>query len=954
MISARPAPVALVATAVLALAAGPPAVALDRAPSASSAPAPDLAHARTLEDCDAILRDRPLDYVCYKRVARRARGWTAAIRRLEGRLAVSPGDLAARLALGTVMADSYDPRAESELRRAAAGLAGRGDAEAEGAAHAELVTLLMHQSRETEARAEMESASQDALRAGSAALSNRVEHLLGVMALNTNDLAGAQAHLKKVESALDPTADPILQALVASALGSLAYHRGDYQEALDDHRRAVRTFRAADDEYDAADGLVRISKDLSALAGTAGVDSTPEEDDLDDEAMRVARATGNLAAEESLLFGNAQDPRTLPPGKLLLLDQALADARRMRSVIQTLWVLRYKARVIDWLDRSRLPEAEAILEDAIRTAHRFGDDEQAARGMLQRAALHQDHGDRPRAIPEWLATLDALEGVRDRQVDEESRAGFEAAWAFLYYRVAAYFLQEPGPATAPEDLDRALAVIERMRARALLDTLDAAGASAGGAETALRGERDDLLRAIARTQRGLLNPGLTEEERTRSLADLDRLEAQEATLRYDIARDDPWFARLRAPVLPSVQDIQEALAPDQALMSFQSPVSGEEPGWAVAIARGAVRAYPIPARVALRNEIPLFLGLLERRDGSEAAGAARLYKELLAYGLKDLPGGVRRLVIVPDGPLHALPWDALRTGAAAPPLAALDEITLAPSCSAWMRWDRAERGGAREPLLAVADPLLAAASNASSSYRAATLASGLRLGPLPGARAEARALVRSLGGGSRLVEGAEATERYIKQAALPRYRMLHLAAHAVVDDKHPERSAVLLAPGADDEDGLLQMREIVHLDLKGAVVVLSSCRSATGNVVEGEGVMGLAHAFFQAGAVAVVGGLWSLRDEETARLVERLADHLGEGRSVSSALAQARRDSIAAGAPAAAWSGLVLLGNGDVVPVPGGRPAPWPLSDPMLLALGLAGLAFGTVLLSVQKTDRSS
>jgi CHAT domain-containing protein len=181
--------------------------------------------------------------------------------------------------------------------------------------------------------------------------------------------------------------------------------------------------------------------------------------------------------------------------------------------------------------------------------------------------------------------------------------------------------------------------------------------------------------------------------------------------------------------------------------------------------------------------------------------------------------------------------------------------------------------------------------------------------------------------------------------------MLHIAAHAVVDEAHPERSAVLLAPGADDEDGLLQIREIVGLDLKGRLIFLSSCDSASGTVVEGEGVMGLARAFFQAGAVGVVGSLWPIRDDEAALMVDAMATHLGRGASIASALASARRDRLKAGAPAADWAALVVLGDGDFVPLPGGRK---PLASGALLATLAAALAaaVGALVLRRGRTRR--
>ena len=190
--------------------------------------------------------------------------------------------------------------------------------------------------------------------------------------------------------------------------------------------------------------------------------------------------------------------------------------------------------------------------------------------------------------------------------------------------------------------------------------------------------------------------------------------------------------------------------------------------------------------------------------------------------------------------------------------------------------------------------------------------------------------------GSRILAGAEATERFLKTADLTQFEILHLAAHAVHDEQHPDRSAVLVAAGGDAEDGLLQIREIVDLRLDGRVVVLAACRSASGALWRGEGVMGLARAFFQSGANAVVGSLWPLRDQEAAAFFEDFYRHLADGTSVGAALAQAQRDRMRAAAPPAAWAGLVALGDGSLVPFPGGRVAPAPRGRWALAASVLA------------------
>jgi len=205
---------------------------------------------------------------------------------------------------------------------------------------------------------------------------------------------------------------------------------------------------------------------------------------------------------------------------------------------------------------------------------------------------------------------------------------------------------------------------------------------------------------------------------------------------------------------------------------------------------------------------------------------------------------------------------------------------------------------------------------AVASYRqAAPWLAGLALGPLRYSRDEGRAIVAELGRGTRLLVGGEASERALKSTDLRAYGVLHLAAHAVVDDEHPERSAVVLAPGAADEDGLLQTRDVLGLDLRGRAVVLAACETAAGPEVQGEGMLSLARAFLQAGAHAVIGSRWPLSDQDALALMPELYRGLGDGLPIAQAMAQARRKAIRTGAPAAAWAGLEVVGEGGLAPI---------------------------------------
>jgi CHAT domain-containing protein len=280
---------------------------------------------------------------------------------------------------------------------------------------------------------------------------------------------------------------------------------------------------------------------------------------------------------------------------------------------------------------------------------------------------------------------------------------------------------------------------------------------------------------------------------------------------------------------------------------------------------------------------------------------------------------VDELIIVPDGALTHLPFGALQAAADGPRLAERYAVSLAPSATLWLEWSASAvpapaSGGA----LVLADPEFIgsdAPATGTAGARSWSLIAGRPLGRLPHARLEGQALLRVVGGRSRLLAGAEASERFVKQAELAGFVIVHFAGHALVDAHWPERSGLLLAPGAPGEDGLLQPREIAQLPLDDRLVVLSGCETAGGLLLHGEGVLGLARAFLQAGAAAVVATLWRVRDEEMAPLMTAIYRGLARGATIAEAVAGATREAIRSGSDPAAWASLVVLGDGGRRPL---------------------------------------
>ncbi|MGH7565553.1 MAG: CHAT domain-containing protein, partial [Gemmatimonadota bacterium] len=153
------------------------------------------------------------------------------------------------------------------------------------------------------------------------------------------------------------------------------------------------------------------------------------------------------------------------------------------------------------------------------------------------------------------------------------------------------------------------------------------------------------------------------------------------------------------------------------------------------------------------------------------------------------------------------------------------------------------------------------------------------------------------------------------RAWAPGAAVVHLAAHAQYRHDNPLLSSLEMA------DGRLTLYDLLDLDLGGALVVLSGCR--TGWTAGGSGMelLGLSGGFHRAGATALVASLWPVEDEETARFMASFYEGLGSG-SPRAALAGAMRLRIGAGALPHEWAPFHLSGRAGSSPIKGGTSSP--------------------------------
>ncbi|MBU1700191.1 MAG: CHAT domain-containing protein [Candidatus Eisenbacteria bacterium] len=346
----------------------------------------------------------------------------------------------------------------------------------------------------------------------------------------------------------------------------------------------------------------------------------------------------------------------------------------------------------------------------------------------------------------------------------------------------------------------------------------------------------------------------------------------------------------------------EGLRPGELLLD---PFLGPDSSILFAVTCGECRAVRLPSEEILAPKLHLYRCMIEDPPSSANLIDLQLLNDVgktlgqqLFGEVADLLDACDRIMIAPDGILNLLPLAELlpasQKGVPAP--ARLKEVVRVPSASylVWLRRKSAAPEIDRETRI------LAIAAARGKDGQA-----------LPGAIDEVHQLAKSFHNVEAMIVKADSCPDLLTER-LADYDLLHLAAHTDVDDNSPWRSAIQLSPGA--EEGFLYADRITTLPLQARLVVLSSCSSAGGPILSGEGVLGLCTAFLSAGVPAVVATLWDVDDKSTAQFVGRFYRHLASDDNAAAALAAAQEEMQANPRTRHPyfWAGFILTGDGDI------------------------------------------
>lgn len=716
-------------------------------------------------------------------------------------------------------------------------------------------SLILDRTDGAAAEAILAEAEALALRDRNAGLQGSIENRLGMLALRARQPEKAAAHFQAAISLLHAArmAEEEARAWIQLAYIYLEVDRETGVEAVekakDINRRLGSPLIAA--TIEAVETVLRLETgagDVSAIKEKLlAVLSQPEMFHLDDPDRiaalfdELSQVTAHSTAAPEHSGAPFSEPRGTAWAGMQRLLRGVLDGQRGDFVTA-------RQEWLGGLAEEPSPQAAVVLSAFIGMSYEHdGSDAEAIRYLVQ-AAETLEHSVEDLRLEEFLAGRLGRSGeiVYSHLVDLLARNG---------------------------RVEEAFDYSERARARAFLLGLGNERIEAApGTDPALAREAESLKLGLHDLERRAIeaSPELPDE----TAAELERTRKNYRALLLRLKVADPAREGRRRIEPQRLEDIRAALGPDTTLVSY-FVTSSRLHAWT--LDRASVHHIALPIRPAdleqatcwtaqLAHEARGALPLTPRCTG-QGASAGWLYAMLIASLPRE--GLHRQLLIVPHGPLHAVPFAALRNSRSGRFLIEDHVLSYLPSASAlpFLRAEETPVEG-RAVVLGAPDIL------------------DPKLGALPGARQEAIAVGRLLGTHPWL--GAEATESRVFALA-GTVDLLHLAAHGIYEPRNPSFSRIALSP-TDGADGNLEVHEIVgRLDLSGVnLVVLSACDTARGEISRGDEITSLTRAFLLAGSPGVVSTLWRIDDDAATLLMTDLYQRLLCGASVAEALRDAQ------------------------------------------------------------------
>lgn len=708
-------------------------------------------------------------------------------------------------------------------------------------------------------------------------------------------------------------------ALAFSSLGHLYLQIGDYRQAETSLRQAMEFVRKMGNRNWECSVLVNIGN------AYLGRNQFTEARDYFTQALANSRERKDVFDEGNVLHNIAFTCNKL--GKqdeaLTHYEASLVLRRQAKDLMGELSTLYNLASI--YLDRKEDQKANQYIQDILNRWPEGIEPSQRADVLNGLALIRMRAKDYSQAKTILEEAIQLIEGIRGKVRKPELRTAFFTQNQTLYQNyIEALISQHIQDKQVGYDR-LALQVSERARARALLDLLKESGTNIRqGVDLELiereRMTRQRLADKIDRFTRLQARSALTKETEAEFRAEIEAISKEHQQIEDTLRRTSPRYMALSEPKPLTVNEIQSRIVtPDTVLLEYflgvnrsfvwvvtpDSLTTVELPREAE-IERLARQAYDLMAETGDTNRA-IRLDSVKPEQSQTALNDAlsELSRAILGPIVSHL--GNKRLLIVPDGILHFIPFAALpveTTPSKTEPLLTSHELVVLPSASALdlLRTETLNRPKPTKELAVVADPVFEPTDGrlpkpvallttdlstdqkldrnrqlrlekTKSSIQEVGIADETNQIPrLPGTRREAESILK-------LVPKPKAAHAFDFTASrsffdrpdLDQFRLLHIATHGFINSEQPEFSGLIFSmfdQQGKTQNGFLLLPDVFNLKLNTDLVTLSACQSGLGKEIKGEGMVGLTQGFLYAGTSRVLVSLWNVSDQATAELMK--------------------------------------------------------------------------------------
>ncbi|MDI6890607.1 MAG: CHAT domain-containing protein [Thermodesulfovibrionales bacterium] len=421
--------------------------------------------------------------------------------------------------------------------------------------------------------------------------------------------------------------------------------------------------------------------------------------------------------------------------------------------------------------------------------------------------------------------VDVIEKQRSSIMSEAGRIGYVGDKQEIYQELVALLVSGGRPAEAFE-------YVERSKSRALVDSL------ASNKEFGVSKDKEQVVSMLKELET-IESEGKAIDVSSLAPEKANQRNIRSVQIKERIKTVAPELTSLVTVSIPPPTEIQSYIQSDETLIEYY--YHGEDL-YVFVLTKNILKAVKLDSKDILKDIEQLRKLLQDPKSTHYPEPSQRLYQRLIkpVEHLID----TRRLIIVPHGILHYLPFNALNSGSSY--LIDKYSVSYLPSASV-MKFLKHRKTQKKDIALIFGNPDL-------GDPRYDLKHAEEEVVEISKEFLQAKVLLRK-----------DATETDFKKSA-NQFNYIHFATHGMFESDSPLNSGLFLSKDAEN-DGLLSVNELYSLSLNADLVTLSACETALGKINPGDDVVGLTRGFLYAGANSIVASLWKVDDMATSYLM---------------------------------------------------------------------------------------